>query len=365
MDNAIFSLDPNYSTTRLVSTILPQIEDNPEAKFQTRLFLPEGEARQGEGGLRTKGYYKHSYEVIDGEWFITDNFGVREEDTQRIPVDQEQVPENLLENVQKELRQADETDAEASEQDCSGGHIKLPLISVITVVFNGEKYLNETINSVLNQGYPNVEYIIVDGCSTDNTLDIVKSYEDQIDYWVSEKDSGIYDALNKGIICSIGDMIGILNADDFYYNQCLSYVSKYSINYPYKNFIFGTVLKRRLISRFKPWKIIYSFCFYTSHSVGFFILKVSQKKIGLYNLKYSCSADYDFFYRMIVQEKMKGIKTKKSEIFGYFRLNGFSSKVPYFEHLVEQTQIRLDNKQNRLLVLSIFILRYVKNIKKI
>lgn len=73
-----------------------------------------------------------------------------------------------------------------------------PLITVVTVVFNGEKHLEDTILSVLNQTYDNVEYIIIDGRSTDGTVDIIKKYEGQLDYWVSEKDEGIYDAMNKG-----------------------------------------------------------------------------------------------------------------------------------------------------------------------
>lgn len=228
MTHSIFTLDPNYSTTRLVSTIKPQIEDHPEAKFKTHLFLPEGEGRQGEGGLRTKGYFKHSYEVIDGQWYITDNFGVREEDAQRIPVDQDQVPDELLEYVQKELRQADEdSDMKESEPPYSPEHIKLPLITVVTVVFNGEKYLAETIESVVSQEYPNVEYIIIDGCSTDNTLGIVKKYEEKIDYWVSEKDVGLYDAMNKGIALSLGELIGILNSDDTYYSRTFFHVYSY------------------------------------------------------------------------------------------------------------------------------------------
>lgn len=91
-----------------------------------------------------------------------------------------------------------------------------PLVSIITVVFNGEKYLEQTILSVLNQTYSNIEYIIIDGGSSDATLDIINKYTDKIDYWVSEPDSGIYDAMNKGISLATGQLIGIINSDDWY-----------------------------------------------------------------------------------------------------------------------------------------------------
>ena len=91
-----------------------------------------------------------------------------------------------------------------------------PLLTVITVVFNGAATLGHTIRSVIEQTYDNIEHIIIDGGSTDATLDILRKYDDNIDYWVSEKDAGIYDAMNKGIALAKGDYIGMLNADDFY-----------------------------------------------------------------------------------------------------------------------------------------------------
>ena len=91
-----------------------------------------------------------------------------------------------------------------------------PLISVVTVVFNAEKYLEQTIQSVVNQTYDNIEYVVIDGGSTDGTLDIIRKYEDKIAYWISERDEGISDALNKGIKLSSGEIIGIIHSDDYY-----------------------------------------------------------------------------------------------------------------------------------------------------
>ena len=89
-----------------------------------------------------------------------------------------------------------------------------PLISIITVVKNNEKYLEETIQSIINQKFKNFEYIIIDGKSTDRTLEIIKKYNTEIDYWISEDDKGIYDAFNKGINIANGELIGFVNSDD-------------------------------------------------------------------------------------------------------------------------------------------------------
>lgn len=95
-------------------------------------------------------------------------------------------------------------------------HENRPLISIITVVYNSKKLLEKTINSVITQTYVNIEYIIIDAGSTDGTVDIIKKYEDNIDYWLSEKDEGIYDGMNKGIDKSSGEWIFFLNSGDLF-----------------------------------------------------------------------------------------------------------------------------------------------------
>ena len=96
--------------------------------------------------------------------------------------------------------------------------VKKIIISIITVSYNAVKTIEQTISSVVNQSYSNIEYIIIDGGSTDGTVDIIKKYEDRIAYWVSEPDGGIYDAMNKGIKVATGDYIQIIGADDFLIN---------------------------------------------------------------------------------------------------------------------------------------------------
>ena len=238
-------------------------------------------------------------------------------------------------------------------------------ISVITVTKNSEKFLEENINSLSNQTYKNFEHIIIDGNSTDKTVEIIKKYKDKIDYWVSEPDEGLYDAMNKGIKVCTGDIIGILNSDDVYFSDALKFVNQYFTEQENLDFLFGTVEKHKLMYGYSPRKIKWTFGFYTTHSVGFFIKKSSQMKIGFYDTRYKYSADYDLFYKMIVKNKMYGIATKKDEIFGKFRQGGLSSKIRYLDFLKENNRIRINNGQNRLFVYLIFVLRLFRNFKNL
>lgn len=241
-----------------------------------------------------------------------------------------------------------------------------PLISIITTVLNGEKHIEETILSVINQDYKNIEYIIIDGQSKDKTLEIIRKYENKIDIWISEKDDGIYYGFNKGLKLARGDLIGFVNSDDILLPNAIKTLVKYYKNFPKVDFIFGSVKKHwGILHGFKPWKIFLSWGFYTSHSTGFFIKKKASKIVGFYNTEYKYSSDYDYFYRMIVKKKLKGIATKKSEVFGIFRRGGFSSNIRFIDHFMETIKIRLDNNQNKFIVLIIFILKFLKNIKKL
>jgi glycosyltransferase involved in cell wall biosynthesis len=183
---------------------------------------------------------------------------------------------------------------------------KYPLISIVTVVKNGDRHLEEAIKSVLNQSYNNIEYIVVDGGSTDGTLDIIRKYEDKISFWVSEPDGGIFDAMNKGIRKASGDFIGILNADDWYEPHFVEAVADkiddvgphikeavvYCDYYQYDEG-FNPQVKTKKYSTMN-----YRTGMSISHQ-SMFIGQAVYGKIGHYNLEYRLASDYDLFLRMI------------------------------------------------------------------
>ncbi len=241
-----------------------------------------------------------------------------------------------------------------------------PLISIITVVKNNDRYLEETIKSVLSQSYKHIEYIIIDGGSKDNSLNIIKKYSDQIDYAVSQNDKSLWDAINKGLSLATGDLIGIVNSDDTLRPNALEILNKYYLNYPNIDFFFGSVKKHwGILHGYRPWKIKFSWFFYSSHSTGFYIKKEAAEKVGKYSLKYKYSSDFDYFYRMINHLKLKGLASKKNEIFGDFRSGGISSYVNFWEHFYEKNQIRIDNKQNKIFLLVLIVLKVIYNYNKI
>ena len=230
-----------------------------------------------------------------------------------------------------------------------------PLISVIVPNLNG-KNLRNTIDSILKQTYPNIEIIVIDGGSKEqNILFLNDEYLDEVDYWISEKDEGIYDGWNRGLEVALGDYIGIINSNDVFYENAFNYLIKYIKNYSNYDFILGAVEKHKVYAGFRPEEINLRFNIHPSTVVGFFIKLESQKKVGLYNLKYKCSSDYDMFYRLIKKQKMRGIPTKGNEVFGKFELTGYSSTLGFFDHLKEEIQIRYDNKQNIFVLIYIFI----------
>ena len=186
-------------------------------------------------------------------------------------------------------------------------------ISIITICYNSEKTIRHTIESVLSQGYPDIEYIVIDGLSSDNTMNIVNEYIEKITKIVTEPDQGIYDAMNKGVKHSTGDIVGILNSDDFFENSfVVSDVMDHFKSNPSSSLVIGdvvyvepsnTVNITRFYStiKFKPWKL--RFGWMPPHAATF-IKKTAYNKVGKYSVNYKISADYELFVRMLMVRKM-------------------------------------------------------------
>jgi glycosyltransferase involved in cell wall biosynthesis len=166
----------------------------------------------------------------------------------------------------------------------------------LTVVYNGAKHLEDTIRSVINQIYPNVEYIIIDGGSTDGTIDIIKKYEDYIDYWVSEPDKGIYDAMNKGINISFGEWLNMLNSGDSYYNfMVIENIFLKEIDMDIYGIAGNWVCDYKgniILYLTNPYKILEKPGWHINHQ-AFFYRKITHKILGLYSIDYRIASDHE------------------------------------------------------------------------
>lgn len=239
---------------------------------------------------------------------------------------------------------------------------KKPLISIIMPNF---KCLNieKAIESIIKQNYDNLELIVIDGNSGKETVKKLKSYNKDIDIWISEKDEGMWDAWNKGFKLANGDYVGIVDSSNILYPNAIKILLEYINKYPSYDFICGTVKKdNRIYAGYRPEDIKKQFNIIPSSIVGFYIKLESLKKVGLMNIKYKYSSDYDFLYRVIVKNKMQGIHTKAHEIFGDLGDSGISSRINLFKNIMNEIKIRFDNGQNIFELIYIFFGRLIMKI---
>ena len=180
-------------------------------------------------------------------------------------------------------------------------------VSIITVAFNSAKTIRDTIESVLSQDYPEIEYIVIDGGSTDSTVDIVQEYSDQIAYFKSESDRGIYDAMNKGIRVATGDVIGFLNSDDVYINpsavtELISAIKSQNSESVFADLIYvspedtNRILRYYSSRKFKP--DLFQYGWMPAHPT-FFAKKSLYEKVGPFSLNYKIAADFEMLLRML------------------------------------------------------------------
>lgn len=175
---------------------------------------------------------------------------------------------------------------------------KFPKISIVTVSYNAVKTIENTILSVINQTYPNIEYIIIDGGSTDGTVNLIKKYENKISYWVSESDKGIYNAMNKGILRASGDWINFMNAGDMFYDSnTISKINFEQIDNSIYKIVYGDTINKRKNRTFylRASNISHIKRSIISCHQSIFVSLIDKSNI-LFDEKYKISADYQVIY---------------------------------------------------------------------
>ena len=190
-------------------------------------------------------------------------------------------------------------------------------ISIITATYNSARTVRDTMESVLRQSYADYEYIVVDGASKDNTVDIIREYEPRFEgrmRWISEPDKGIYDAMNKGIAMATGDVVGIINSDDFFTSDSIvEGVSEEFKKDAALDAIYGDIhfvkdedltkcTRYYSSSYFRPWLL--RFGFMPAHP-SFYVRKEVYEKYGLYDLAFRTSSDFEMMVRLFGKNKIK------------------------------------------------------------
>jgi len=236
--------------------------------------------------------------------------------------------------------------------------IPWPRISIVTPSFNQGEFLEETIRSVLFQGYPNLEYIIMDGGSTDNSVEIIRSYSDRIAYWTSEKDQGQTDAIKRGFDRAQGDLLGWLNSDDIYFPEALVRVARQHLEHPealilgaVQNFITGPV--RKIIKEIQQENItLENFLLpgrsnYSWHQPGVFFPRSIYNDIGGLDPRLHYGMDHDLMCRflinnadqVIIKEPIAGFRvhtrSKTSAQNIHLMAENYRIRMRYWNHLPE------------------------------
>lgn len=221
-------------------------------------------------------------------------------------------------------------------------------ISIITVCYNSASTIEKTILSIISQTYSNIEYIVIDGGSKDNTINILNEYKTNIDYMVSESDDGLYDAMNKGINKATGDVIGILNSDDtFNSNTIIQEIADFhkinSIDASVGNIVQhnqnGKIIRTYSSKRWQPLKLKMG---YMPPHPSIFIKKDIYEKLGAYRLDFKIGADYElitrFFLKNNITWKYSGITTT-SMLIGGISSSGFSSYKMISKEIIKALRI--------------------------
>lgn len=209
-------------------------------------------------------------------------------------------------------------------------------ISIVTVTYNSSKTVRDTFKSVLEQNYPNIEYLVIDGDSQDGTVQIIKEHEDDFSNrnitfkWISERDNGIYDAINKGIRMATGDVVGILNSDDYFAgNDTIEEIANAFLNkrvdcvYGDLNYIDSETRDVTRVWRSRDFKKGLFEKSWTPAHPTFYCKRTLYEKHGLYNIKYKIAADVDLMFRFLEIHQANSLYLRKLMVI--MRQGGISS----------------------------------------
>ena len=244
------------------------------------------------------------------------------------------------------------------------------LVTIITVVYNNAEFIGGAIESVLSQDYPSIEYIIIDGGSTDGTIEIIEEYRSKIPIFFSEPDEGIFDALNKGIRNASGDIIGILHSDDIFTDKyvvsdMIKEIEDEEIELIFSdlvivNEITGKIFRYYKAQYFRPWLLRTGWV--PPHPTCF-MKKTLFDEFGLYSTDYKIAGDFDFFVRMFFRRTIKWKYLSRITVsmrYGGISNSGISNKI------LAAIEINNSLKQNKVWSLAIFqLFRYLIRVSEL
>ena len=249
-----------------------------------------------------------------------------------------------------------------------------PKISVVTPNYNQDRFLEQTIKSVLDQGYPNLEYIVIDGKSTDNSVAIIKKYESQLHYWISEKDNGMYDAINKGFLKATGSIMCWINSDDLLAEKSLFKVAEVFNNNPNVNWLMGypTIINEQneVTWQGQDAKVFNPLFFYLhNHARDFSFIQqestfwrrsIWEQAGGRLNTSYSLAADFDLWLRFFRNHKLYFYNEQLSA----FRKRKGQQSENQDIYIAEANKSVKDNEKRLFLKdkLNIFLLKSIRKV---
>jgi glycosyltransferase involved in cell wall biosynthesis len=246
-------------------------------------------------------------------------------------------------------------------------------VTIITVVRNGEKTIKDAIESVLSQTYSDIEYIIVDGCSTDKTVEIINGYGKQVSKFISEPDGGIYDAMNKGIALATGNVIGILNSDDLYINELtigkvVKEFENKKVDSVYADLVYirpenlNKTVRYYDSSNFHPSKFAYG---WMPARPTFFVKREVYERYGVFRVDLKIAADFDILTRFLYIHKISYSYIKEALV--KMRIGGVSTSFnSIWINNIETLKVCKDNgiKTNIFKILSRYPVKILGLLKR-